>query len=399
MLPRLAALYCRAPGDETAVAQVPSRQGCNGGGAAEISDTSAPAATASSRRAMVSWQRTQDDRKASIRGYDAAPWVMTITSFMDLDRISGRAPRLGPLSAGQLLSWLPPNISRTRLAVPESLAHHILNRTGGKMSAPPKLADANEIAFFLQTNEPVPARALLDFIGEIEKLARSRRHLGPDAMVEIVEVITGTKLVRMTFDRKLAMTGLAVAVLALANDVAGRIQEPTGRLPQTVARMCVDNGVVECVITTSEGQIMIGRDAIPAVAQLRDRREAAAIADAEAGAAQAVPRERAAKPETLEGPSEPGRLRALDDIVAAGLGRVSDGRVYTLVGSLQQPDGGAREWRFTSQAGKLYIARGVNPERSATLKTDPVVIRADVVGQNGGLTVLNVLDVFEPEEP
>lgn len=276
------------------------------------------------------------------------------------------------------------------------------------MSAPPKIVEANELAFFLQTNEPIPARALLDFVGEIEKLARSRRHLGPDAMVEIVEVITGTKLIRMTFDRKVAVAGLgvgmaslAVAVLALGNDVAGRIQQPSGRLPESVARMCLDNGVVECVITTSEGQVMIGRDAIPAVTRLRDRRDADALENFgdELATSPATPRARPSKPDELADHAEPARLRALEDVVEALPRRARDGRIYTLVGSLLPPIGGAREWRFTSQSGTLYLAQGVNTERSTTLTADPVVVRAEVVGHKRDVTVLNVLDVFEPEEP
>lgn len=276
------------------------------------------------------------------------------------------------------------------------------------MSAPPKTVEANELAFFLQTNERIPARALLDFIGEIEKLARSRRHLGPDAIVEILEVVTGTKLVRMTFDRKISVSGLAVggaslavAVLALGNDVASRIQQPSGRLPESVARMCIDSGVVECVVTTSEGQIIIGRDAMPAVARLRERRDAPEKEEFvdELGIARAMPRSRIAKPDQFADLAEPARLRALENIVEALPGRARDGRIYTLVGSLQPPNSGAREWRFVSQSGTLYLAQGVNPERSATMKADPIVIRAEVIGRQRGVTVLNVIDVFEPEEP
>lgn len=145
-------------------------------------------------------------------------------------------------------------------------------------------------------------------------------------MVEIVEVITGTKLVRMTFDRKVAVAGLgvgvaslAVAVLALGADVAGRIQQqPSGRPPESVARMFVDNGVVRCVITTSEGQIMIGRDAMPAVTRLRDRRNAVAIEDFgdELEIAQDMPRLRPTK-HALADLAKPTRSRVLEDGVVA----------------------------------------------------------------------------------
>jgi hypothetical protein len=48
------------------------------------------------------------------------------------------------------------------------------------MSAAPKTVELNELAFFFQTNEPIPARPLLDFLYEVERIARTRRYLGSD---------------------------------------------------------------------------------------------------------------------------------------------------------------------------------------------------------------------------
>lgn len=136
------------------------------------------------------------------------------------------------------------------------------------MSAMPNDLAANELAFFFQTNEQVPAPALLNFIYEVDRIARTKRHLGPDAFVEILEVRTGTKLVKLSIEAKLAAGALVVALAALANDISLRIQQSSGRLAQSVAQMCIENGVVECEIRTSDTHIKITRDEIRAV-QLR----------------------------------------------------------------------------------------------------------------------------------
>lgn len=72
------------------------------------------------------------------------------------------------------------------------------------MSGPFEHVGEHELAFFFQTNEPIPARPLLNFLYEVERIALTQRHLGPSAVVEITEVRTGTKSVRLTFNRKLA---------------------------------------------------------------------------------------------------------------------------------------------------------------------------------------------------
>jgi hypothetical protein len=270
------------------------------------------------------------------------------------------------------------------------------------MSAPLKTVEPTEIAFFFQTNEPVPARPLLDFLYEVERIAHSRRYIGPDAIVEIMEVVTGTKLVRMSFNRKVAFTSvglagasLTVAVAQLGNDLVGRIQQPTGRLAESVARMCLDHGVAECVVTTPEGQVQISRDAIKAIAVLQSRRDIAeATADMPTG-----PRPKSLLSDERVLADERILAQRIEDIRPASPGREHDGRIYTLVGRLQSPGAGSRDWRFSSQSGTIYIARGVNPERSSIQRDATVVIRAEVWGREQGATVLNVKDVFEPEEP
>jgi hypothetical protein len=140
------------------------------------------------------------------------------------------------------------------------------------MSAVPNDLAANELAIFFQTNEQVPARALLNFIYEVDRIARTKRHFGPDALVEILEVRTGTKLVKLSIESKLAAATLVVALAAFANDISLRIQQSSGRLAQSVAQMCIENGVVECEIRTSDTHIKITREEIRAVPILDRRR-------------------------------------------------------------------------------------------------------------------------------
>ncbi|HYG28708.1 MAG TPA: hypothetical protein VD887_00680 [Allosphingosinicella sp.] len=263
------------------------------------------------------------------------------------------------------------------------------------MSAAPETVEGNELAFFFQTNEPIPAKPLLDFLYEVERIARSRRYLGSDAVVEIVEVITGTKLVRLSFGKKIAFAGAAfagasaaAAVAQLGIDLAGRMQQPTGRLAESLARMCLDHGVAECVITTQEGRVQISRDEIQAVAMLRDRRNARETV-------RVVPTPRA-KPALADEPLLARRIEEIREAVPRG---ASDGRIYTLVGQLLPPKAGSRDWHFRSQSGTVYIARGLRPERANLPPDNTVVIRAETWGRDRDFTVLNVVDVFEPEDP
>src|SRR4051794_34878890 len=94
-----------------------------------------------------------------------------------------------------------------------------ISRTGViEVSGPFERIGENELAFFFQTNEPIPARPLLDFLYEVERIALTQRHLGPSAIVEITEVRTGTKAARLTFNQKLGVGALAVAVAQLGMD-------------------------------------------------------------------------------------------------------------------------------------------------------------------------------------
>lgn len=273
------------------------------------------------------------------------------------------------------------------------------------MSGPPEIVGEHELAFFFQTNEPVPARPLLNFLYEVERIARTQRHLGPSAVVEITEIRTGTKLARLTFDRKLAVGSLAVAVIALGNDLLARILQPTGRLAESVAEMCLDHGVAECVITTSEAQVRIIRDDLPAIAVVQEKRAAlgsfaARKMDPDGAKVTSEASARLAEP----------LMRRSDEVLMPSEAVLRDGsrgfdeRVYTLVGKLRPPGSAgnrvpAQDWQFDTLSGKIYIARGVSPERARIRRSATVVIRAEIVGEEAGYIVLNVKDVFVSEEP
>ena len=280
------------------------------------------------------------------------------------------------------------------------------------MSAAPSVVSDDELAFFFQTNEPIPARPLLAFIWEVERIALTRRYFGPDALVEITEIKTGTKLVRLSINQKIGIATaagtLATAAVAVAEfglHIADRVQRPTGRLAETVAEMCLENGVAECVITTSDAQISIGRDHIPAIETVKNKRESNGL--------------RKLAPDVQRHPLRPDDsvsatrveevrldepVELTQDLRAEVL-RPRDGRIYTMLGTLRRPGDDEnvvppQEWEFLSQSGKPYIARGVDASRIRRRGEGLVVIRAEIVGrEDNGIIILDIKDVFEPEEP
>lgn len=276
------------------------------------------------------------------------------------------------------------------------------------MSAAPKVVGELELAFFFQTNEPIPARPLLTFIAEVERIALSKRFFGPSAIVEVTEIITGTKLVRLTVNQKIqkqslhvSMGALLVSAAGLGLNIADRLQKPTGKLAEAAAEMCVENGVVECVVTTSEGQIRVTRDQMPAIKTLKDRRERTAENEAIRQERRSRFTDEMARAPILEPSLEERPVLAAERL--SELPQRRDGRVYTVVGFLNPPGSGRRissktDGEFRTQSGKLYATRGVDwtMVRSGD---EPLVIRARIAGEQDGYTVLDVLDVFEPEEP
>jgi len=139
------------------------------------------------------------------------------------------------------------------------------------MSTAPERVAESELAIFLQTNEPVPFRPLFEFLKEVEMLARRPYHLGGGAVMEVLAVQTGTKLITITFSDVMAVASFALAAASFRNDLANNIKQPTGNLAENAAAMCALNGVVEYVVTTSEGPIRISRDEMPAYETFKSR--------------------------------------------------------------------------------------------------------------------------------
>lgn len=276
------------------------------------------------------------------------------------------------------------------------------------MSGPFKNVGENELAFFFQTNEPIPARPLLNFLAEVERIALSKRYLGPDVIVEITEIKTGTKSVRLTFNQKMLVAGAAIAAGALAVDVArlgleiaDRLQHSTGRLAESVAEMCSDHGVVESTVSTHNEQIRIPRDEMPALAAL-DMKRSAPVARDFPTRPSALQVDEAISSSEIEAVHSPDFIAQRGEILA-GLGRPRDKRIYTIVGILGEPGAPGNvvprsTGQFRTQSGKTYIARGVDWDH-APHGDDPVVIRAQIDGRDGEFTALNVMDVFKSEEP
>src|SRR5687768_2634945 len=116
------------------------------------------------------------------------------------------------------------------------------------MSAPPLDLPPNEIAFFLHTNAAVPAASLVRLIVALDRLAHSEQHFGANALFELIEVRTGTKLLKFLVDKGIDIAALAIAIAAYQGDIEERAKgEPDSEVATVLAELCVDHGVSECV--------------------------------------------------------------------------------------------------------------------------------------------------------
>jgi len=273
------------------------------------------------------------------------------------------------------------------------------------MSAAPETVAENELAFFLVTNEPVPARPLLNFLYEVERRALLKRNFGPSTTVEIIEIKTGTKLVRISFTSAIALASLAVAVAAFANDLVSGVQQPSGRLAETMAAMCLDHGVVECVVTTSEGQVRISREQMPAVGVIADRRERSEAIKIDASHSDgSLFSDRTGYAQGVNDAVSSARIYPELETVRSEGARLRKGRIYTVVGTLTPPAPNASSteagyWNFISQSGRSYWAQGIDVSRVGLVERGTVVVRAELAGHKAGLPLLEVKDVFTSDEP
>jgi hypothetical protein len=138
------------------------------------------------------------------------------------------------------------------------------------MSQPPDNLAANEIVFYFETNQPIPAGDVGRFIVELGRIAQAHRYLGPDGVLELVEVQTGTLWVKL-----LAIAGLGGSFAAMGSfalDVSDRLQSTDNRLAQCAAKMVMEHGIRATTVITCEGSIEILRDMMPQVEKLEHLR-------------------------------------------------------------------------------------------------------------------------------
>lgn len=149
------------------------------------------------------------------------------------------------------------------------------------MSKAIEVAADNELAFFFETSTdaPMPAAPLLFFISEVERIAKTKRHFGPDAIVELLEVRTGSKSVRLSINQKIAIAGVAATALVglptaaqVSIDIHERLVRGNGRLATCVAEMSVDHGVIAVTSTGGATCRVITRDDMPAVKKVLHQR-------------------------------------------------------------------------------------------------------------------------------
>lgn len=139
------------------------------------------------------------------------------------------------------------------------------------MSGAPELVAENEVAFFFETNERIPARLVIEFMAEVERIARNKSVLGPEAVLEFVELERGTLLIKVAAWATIVGTGLVAIQLGMT--VADKLSEKNERISRCVATMALDHGVVSTTLVTCEGGVTVGRDTMQAVQIMREERD------------------------------------------------------------------------------------------------------------------------------
>jgi hypothetical protein len=130
--------------------------------------------------------------------------------------------------------------------------------------------EPNEIGLSFKTNDEIDVEALSNFFRELAREAR--RHLGPDVVLRIAEIGTGSLWTRIT------IIGGVIVGLATVGDfglnLAEALYRPRNKLAQAVAAIILDSGVVEAKIVTHDRTIVVHRNEMPSVPLLEARRRA-----------------------------------------------------------------------------------------------------------------------------
>lgn len=150
-------------------------------------------------------------------------------------------------------------------------------------------------------------------------------------------------------------------VTRLGLDIADQLQQPRGRLAESVAEMCLNHGVVELIITTHQAQISISRDEIPALKTVEAKRTRGSVRQSqERHPSFPLQVDNAVSQSKIEAVHS-SEFVAQQGEILAGLGRPRVGRMYTVVGTLRAPDSRGNVVPHSSGQFRTHRARPTSP--------------------------------------
>ncbi|MCL6699095.1 hypothetical protein LZ496_09925 [Sphingomonas sp. NSE70-1] len=138
------------------------------------------------------------------------------------------------------------------------------------MHTPVILAD-NELGFYFETNDVIAPAPVGVFLAELERIARLKRHFGPDAEVRVIELGVGSLWGKIAVG--LGALGGAASIATLGLDISDRLTQPRGRLAEAVATMSIDSSVVSATIVTKDKTVTITSNEMPAITTVEQKRK------------------------------------------------------------------------------------------------------------------------------
>jgi hypothetical protein len=136
---------------------------------------------------------------------------------------------------------------------------------------PSVISAGNELAFYFETNDVIAPAPLGVFLAELERIARLKRHFGPDAEVRVLELGVGSLWGKIAVI--LGALGGVATVADLALDIGDRLTQSRGRLAEAVATMSIDSSVVSATIVTNDKTITITSNEMRAITTVEQKRK------------------------------------------------------------------------------------------------------------------------------